>query len=328
MSFKVRAPGAVAVVAALLAVIAGPVSVGADGPDEHIAYTVRLDTGGAAVFIAAPDGGGAAEVPLDHPAEDFGLPVWSPDNERLLISHVLRFDGGGDLMPFRPVIVEPDGSGERLLAIPNGPFDTFCGTWAASSDHLLCGFGGDVPGLYRVATSGAGEPVRLWDSPVGGFDVPMDVSPDRSQFAFVRFRPGPQPEPQPFRTQQVGLFVANVDGTGVRQIVPFGIAQGHELAAVHWSPDGRWLISSTTQGRLFTASVENGRIQPIRLDVGSNRYFAFEPDWSPDGAKIVFVMFVDGQVDLFTANRDGSAVTRITDTPDFENGPDWGATQP
>lgn len=190
MPFRVRAPGARAVVGALLAVIAGPASVGADAPDERIAFTRRLDTGGAAVFIAAPDGGGVVQVPLDDPAEDFGLPVWSPDDQRLLISHVLRFDEAGDLRPFRPVIVEPDGSGETLLEIPDGPFDTFCATWAASSDHLLCGLGGDVPALYRVATSGANAPVRLWDSPAGAFDVPMDVSPDGSRFAFVRFRPG------------------------------------------------------------------------------------------------------------------------------------------
>jgi hypothetical protein len=35
-------------------------------------------------------------------------------------------------------------------------------------------------------------------------------------------------------------------------------------------------------------------------------------------------MFLNGQEDLYTANADGSNVRQITDTPDFEIGPDWG----
>jgi hypothetical protein len=35
-------------------------------------------------------------------------------------------------------------------------------------------------------------------------------------------------------------------------------------------------------------------------------------------------MFINGQEDLYTANADGSNVRQITDTPDFEIGPDWG----
>jgi hypothetical protein len=39
-------------------------------------------------------------VPLVYPAEDFGIPRWSPDGSQLLISHVLRFDASGNLLPF------------------------------------------------------------------------------------------------------------------------------------------------------------------------------------------------------------------------------------
>jgi Tol biopolymer transport system component len=326
MNLRRRATGSV-LAGLLIGAIVGPAAVQADVPDDGIAFTRGLEGGGAEVFVTRPDGSATVSVPIDNPAEDFGLPVWSPDGDRLLISHTLRFDANGELLPFRPIVVDPDGSNESLLEIPDGPFDMFCATWA-SVDRLLCGFGGDEPGIYTVRASDGGDVTRLWASPPGQTDVPFDLSPDGSRFVFIRFRPGPAPAPQPFRTAQVGLFVANIDGSGIRQIVPFGVAQGHELAAAHWSPDGRSIISATHQGRLFTVAVDRPAIKPIKLDVGTTRYFAVEPDWSPDGTRIVFAMFVGGQEDLYTADSDGSHVTQITDTPDFENGPDWGPDLP
>jgi Tol biopolymer transport system component len=199
----------------------------------------------------------------------------------------------------------------------------FCATWASVS-RLLCGFGGDTPGVYTVRASDGGDVRRLWTSPAGQTDVPFDLSPDGTRFVFIRFRPGPASSGQPDRTAQVALYVANIDGTGIRQIVPFGITQGHEFASAHWSPDGKSIISATHEGRLFVTPVDRPAISSIKLAIGTTRYFAFEPDWSPDGSQIVFAMFVGGHEDLYTANRDGSRVRQITATPDFENGPDWG----
>ena len=252
---KLKRRGGTAVAAALLiSAIVGPATVQADPPDDGIAFTRRLDTGGADVFVTRPDGTGTVHVPLSYPVEDFGLPVWSPDGGRLLISHVFRFDENGDFLPFRPVIVRPDGSNETLLEIPDGPFDMFCATWASAA-RLLCAFGDDADGVYSVRASDGGDARLLWRNAAGQRDLPFDLSPDGSRFLFIRFRAGPPSTPQQDRTQKVALYVANIDGTGIRQIVPFGIAQGHELAAAHWSPDGKSIISSTSQG----TAVHHGR---------------------------------------------------------------------
>ena len=53
--------------------------------------------------------------------------------------------------------------------------------------------------------------------------------------------------------------------------------------------------------------------------------------WSPDGTRIVFVMY-DGrngdQVDLFTVAPDGSGLTQVTDSPEVEYVPSWGTHPP
>jgi Tol biopolymer transport system component len=297
---------------------AGSASAQPPGTTDQIAFARQIEGGGASVFIANPDGSDAHQVPLLYPAEDFGIPIWSPDRNHLLISNLLRFDASEELLPFRPATVAPDGSDFTVLDPPGGPFDMYCGTWTADGARILCGFGGDQPGVFSVRSSDGGDPVRLTTNPYGNADVATDVSPDGTRFVFLRYRG------QETRHQQVALFVENLDGTGLRQITPYGLAFSHELAAAQWSPNGREIISETTHGRLFVVRLDGTGITPIHLQTGSTRYFAFEPDWSPDGTRIVFCMFIDDQEDIYTAKADGTDVVQVTDTPDFENGPDWG----
>ncbi len=63
-----------------------------------------------------------------------------------------------------------------------------------------------------------------------------------------------------------------------------------------------------------------------RIRTGGGFSYAFTPDWSPDGTRIVFFLFLDstGRVDIYTARSDGSHVAPVTATPDFEDFADWG----
>jgi Tol biopolymer transport system component len=184
-------------------------------------------------------------------------------------------------------------------------------------------FGDSDPGVFSIRASDGGDPVRLTTYPYGSncnaCDQATDISPDGKRFVFLRFKHEENVIPQ-----QVALFVENIDGTGLRQLTPYGLAEPHEIASAQWSPDGREIVSETTTGRLFVVRVDGTGLTPIRLQTGTTQYFAFEPDWSPDGTRIVFCMFINGQEDIYTAKADGSDLVQVTNTPDFENGPDWG----
>jgi Tol biopolymer transport system component len=313
------------VVIATLALMIGAVApMSVDASDEGlIAFARQLPAGGAEIFTINPDGSGEENVPVQDLVEDFGIPVWSPDGARLLVTNIVRFDGE-ELLPFRPATMDSDGANYHLVPAPDAPFDMYCHVWSEDAARLLCGMGGEDPGVFSVRSTDGGNLRRLTTNPFGSTDVPWSRSPDGSQFVFLRYRPGPMPDPQPFIAQQVGLFIANVDGTNVRQIVPYGIAQAHELASASWSPDGRQVMSSTKNGRLFVARTNGMGIRQLNLDIGTTKYFAFQPAWSPDGERIVFGMFAFNQPDLYTARTNGSDVVRLTNTADFENGPDWG----
>lgn len=311
---------------ALVVALPVPAEATVGGTNGQIAFARQLPGGGADIFIANPDGQHAQQVPLVYTAEDWGIPRWSPDGSQLLISHVFRFDSSGNLLPFRPATVSLNGANFNLLEPPNAPFDMGCfGGWYPDATRLLCGYGEGPPGVFSIRASDGGDPERLTTYPFGPScntcDEATDVSPDGNRFVFLRFR---RENAANFREEQVALFVENIDGTGLRQLTPYGLAQPHELAAARWSPDGNVIISETTHGTLFVVHPDGSGLSMIRLQTGATRYFAFAPAWSPDGTQIVFCMFIDGQEDIYTANADGSDVRQVTDTPDFENGPDWG----
>jgi hypothetical protein len=69
-------------------------------------------------------------------------------------------------------------------------------------------------------TTGANPPVNGPDGTCGGGDWPGDYSPDGKHFVFLRTRCGELPAPD--RTQTGALFVANADGTDLRQLTPYG----------------------------------------------------------------------------------------------------------
>jgi len=330
---------------ALYAALARPSQLAAQntvsGTNGQIAFTLGDPDAvnpTAEAFTANPDGSDQQQVPLGNGVELFSNVIWSPDGTKLLISHTVRLDSSGQCCLFQPATVSPDGSNFNQLAPPNPPGASSagmdCGAWFPDGTRLLCGFGGDQPGTFSIRASDGGDPVRLTTNPyaaTGGIDAPTDISPDGTRFVFLRFKPSAGPTSTPKPDAQVALFVENLDGTGLRQITPYLLA---DRASAEWSPDGNKVISSTLngiaaklKGDLFTVYPDGTGLTPINLQVGTQKYSAFNSHWSPDGTRIIFNLFINGGEGIFTANPDGSGVTQVTFTtnPGMQySAPDWG----
>jgi Tol biopolymer transport system component len=130
-------------------------------------------------------------------------------------------------------------------------------------------------------------------------------SPDGEHIAFAGVRDG-----------KGGLYVMNADGGNFTRLTATGGTRPS------WSPDGRKIVYCTES--LQTLSPEGAR--PLELFTvnadGSQATMltrmltnAQEPCWSPDGAKIVFVLDIDGLrgiANIFTLDADGRNVQRVT----------------
>src|SRR3989441_2307896 len=168
----------------LFAVLAIPVQLAAQqtttGTNGQIAFAQITTDGPANVFIANSDGSNVQQVPLVNPAEAFGVPVWSPDSTKLLISHTIRLDSAGQCCLFQPATVDLNGSNFNQLMPPNPPgasANADCGAWYPDGTRLLCGFTGDQPGIFSIRASDGGDPVRLTTNPYGPGEL-LDAATD------------------------------------------------------------------------------------------------------------------------------------------------------
>jgi Tol biopolymer transport system component len=276
------------------------------------------------VATVAPDGTNRTDVPAAVPLETFNRTVWSHDGTHLLFSNVILVNAKGDLVAFRPAISAPDGSGFRVLSLPELPTDMYCSAWSLDDRRILCS--DDGGNIISMRASDGGDRVQLTRNPFGSQDIAVGLSPTDGRLAFLRSRPGPaQPNPGSDAAERTALFIAGADGSNPQQITEWGKLLPHELQGANWAPDGQSLISADRHGTLVEIAVDGSHVTPIHLSTGdTGTTFAVTPAYSPDGSHIVFALFQRSQPDLYVANRDGSNAHPITDTPALtEWFPDW-----
>jgi Tol biopolymer transport system component len=118
------------------------------------------------------------------------------------------------------------------------------------------------------------------------------------------------------------LATAGLNGAGDRVIRTFGLAAtGTEPHGAAWSPNGRLLaltLVNTTKKPANASAIylvdTSGkivrRLTPPRLDAGN-------PDWAPNGERIVFNSFYEGQSEseLYTIRPNGSGMHRLLREP-------------
>ena len=159
-----------------------------------------------------------------------------------------------------------------------------------------------APEVAYLIDLNTGEMTPLPESILGG-SLYM-TSPDRTMFAYSEWAVAPSAN---------RVFVANVDGTGVRQIT----ADGFDGFAPRWSPDGSMLVyqqrgglsvgTKDQTGNLFVVDVATGEATRIGyLDPDHYGWYGdattppppLHPSFSPDGQTIIFHMPRDPNDDV------------------------------
>lgn len=262
---------------------------------------------------ANPDGSDFTLLNPNLPLDLFCL-SWSPDGTRLLCHsegianpadaglYTVRSSDAGDLV--------------RVTATPPDGFDI--GQYGYSPDGsrvLFSRFDSNDNGtLFSVKPNGTGtlrlSPPRLSVIDLGFFDgVGADWSPNGSRAAFAA-------QKLSRRHFSTALFVVKADGTGLRQITPSGVGG----ISAQWSPNGDLIAftSCCANVQAWVVHPDGTGLREVTNARGEHRdswAISLGPVWSPDSKKLLTNrQSKSGQTSLWTANADGSGLSKLTDT--------------
>jgi len=193
-------------------------------------------------------------------------------------------------------VVNPDGTGLRNLT-PDGAGESDP-VWSPDGRKILFSKSGD---LYVMDAAGSGR-VKLADGDQGIFEHRW--SPDGRMIAFVDERQeGEDIIPE--------LWAMQAGGTGKVRVAD----QAFDFS---WSRDGRLVYTSEGDWADVHLRIVNADGSG---DVRLTSRAAFQPAWSPDGARIAFVTL--GDKDIFLINPDGTALVNLTPAGTDDDSPTW-----
>jgi hypothetical protein len=280
-------------------------------PLRHAIVFTRFLQGASQGDVYRIDAGGTVEHLIRSGVLDFAL--LSPDGTQFT-DFAPAPDGRGSACIFNV-----DGTGYRVLPIPDPTLELPGGTWSTGDSRIVSqGADPNNPsrvGLYSRRTSDGGGLIRLTNSGTRA-DWPILSSPDGSKLLFFR----PDARNQTSDSAPQDLFVVGADGSGLTRLTPRGTTTAVVFSydSVSWSPDGTQVAVAAAHGPFWRTTIHSVYIASAagssfkRVGPLGNIWDAV---WSPDGRWIAFSMAskaTGGLSELYLMHPDGSGVRQLT----------------
>jgi WD40-like Beta Propeller Repeat len=289
------------------------------GPNGRIVFS-QFDPNFEQTFTYTVNPDGTALRPLFQRGQS-EAPHWAPSGRRIAI---FCCDNG-----MVAHIISPGT--KRFHQLPNHypALELHCGFSWSRDGRLACeGFGVTDPsltGIYSIRARDGRGLQRITTNP-GGDDIPGDYSPDGHRMVFIRMNGN---------GDTVGLFVKTLGGGHAHRITPHGMPPLTDSRG-SWSPYGDKIVFTTQtapnrQPALWIVRANGRRLHRVHIhpDCGGlssnpQALACFEPSWSPNGHRIVFVRTnPGGGFDIYTVGVGGRGLVRVTRSGRALE-PDWG----
>lgn len=269
---------------ALVLAAASPVAAhDNEGHEQGLIVAERYSAlnGGNPQIVAVRPGDGRVRV-LTSGHRDVA-PDLAPDGRSVVFERCLHALNCGEIGTVNIWIMRADGSDQHPLTACDGssclgsfdPSFSPDGRSIAFSQDMLDANGVNYNGIFIMRADGTHLRRLTSNSPDALPDGAPHFSPDGEQIVFSREVPG-----------GTRLMIVGADGAGLRPLVDGG--------GPNWSPDGKHVAFDRARG---TGSTRTFDIATVRPDGTHLRFLtnepvgqraAFQPDYSPNGRRIVF----------------------------------------
>jgi Tol biopolymer transport system component len=238
------------------------------------------------VYRMRPDGTGAKKL-SDAPGERSWMPTFSADGTKIAFAHLgPECDDGCDWGWHDVWLMDANGSNERDLIDERTPYDDFEPAWYPSGRKIAFSSDRHDPGddydIYTLTLNAAGN-VTTWP-------------PTRLTFSCDReFADQPAVSPDGQRL----AFSGRRDTTCTPE------ACQNQDAEIY----------------VMDANAPEGDANVPRQLTDNATYRDSYPDFSPDGSKIVYTSFRNGNEDIFVMNADGTGKKNLTRNSAWDTDP-------
>jgi TolB protein len=298
-----RAHLAALVVVSVVAVAGAPASATVPGQNGKIAFEGSSTTS-PEIFTVNTNGTGLALLTAGG-----ADPAWSPNGSKVAFDRPSGSSSGTGIWT-----ITADRSHESQITTGTATYEDRFPTW--SPDGTKIAFvraeraAGGCSRIYVVGADGT-NPTPLAPGPQCRQED-LDWSPDGSRLAYSAYDD---------TLDTRGLYVANADNSAATQIQPDGRSPS-------WSPGGNWIVYSVGAPDGFDhggilRTTPDGHLGPSNPD----HFLDKQPDWSPDGSRIVYVHYGDELASMNDAGLEGNTFPGSQGYT-YGHDPDWQPVPP
>ena len=285
------------------------------------------------IYAANPDGSNVHRLTHPRAGVEDDLPDWSPDGSNVIFLRIFQPEGNPPTVPDEIMRVNADRSGLRQIGSCQRP----C---VANGDPQYSSDGRRIVFTRATLVKGnAGLAVAVWimdatgrhahqitqlTIPTRSEDHEPAWSPDGKHIVFTRLNDTAAPP------NKQALFIVASSGGVPHRITPWTLNAG----GANWSPNGSTILFQSYRDCTCTGSSQVYEVAPngSHLKRLTTSGWNIEPNWSPDGTKIVYAhepgIGADGLPDLWSMDSNSTHNAALVKTKIWDSEPDWGTAPP